>query len=76
MGLEDIEEIKINLKDLDELLNEREINLKDTISLFSHIQAKYNLLIKEKGDMYFNKNYPEILTKINELKRKIIDYSN
>jgi pyruvate/2-oxoglutarate dehydrogenase complex dihydrolipoamide acyltransferase (E2) component len=76
MGLEDIQEIRIHLKNLASLLDEREVNLKDAINLISHIKAKYNLLVKKNGENYFTKNYPEISTEIKELGKKIIDYSN
>ena len=76
MGLEDIQEIRIHLKNLASLLDEREVNLKDAINLISHIKAEYNLLIKKNGENYFTKNYPEISTEIKELRKKIIDYSS
>lgn len=75
MGLEDIQEIKNKLKSLANVLDEREVNLKDAIDLILQIKAKYNLVIQKNGEHYFKKNYPEIQSEIKELRKKIIDYS-
>lgn len=71
MGLEEIEGIRADLKELTE---QRELNISDAIKTISNIQEKYKALLNKEGEKYCSENCPDIPVKINGLLREFRQY--
>lgn len=71
MGLEDIEEIRADIRKLREA---REVNIPEALKSILNIKEKYNVLLKRNGKEYCNKNCSDIPKEINNLLEEFTEY--
>jgi hypothetical protein len=71
MGLEEIEGIRADLKNL---TDQRELNIRDALNSISRIKEKYGSLLKEKGKEYCNENCSDIPVQIDKISKELKSY--
>jgi hypothetical protein len=71
MVLNSLEKIEGIRGDIKKLSDEREINIIEARESISKIKSRYNILLKEEGEEYCNKNCSDIPLNLGKISREL-----